>query len=812
MKASLKWLNKYVDLSGVSVAEIEEALPMLGLEVESVETLGLKPLANVVVGEILERVDHPNSDHLGVCKVKVAKDAEPIQIVCGASNYKVGDRVPVALEGAELPMEDGGVFKIKKSKLRGVESNGMMCSARELGLGKDHSGLLILKDRPEIGTPINDVFTDTDTVFEIELTANRGDCASHIGIARELAAKFGKTLKKPELKTPENYAAAPSSSLLDSIELKTKNCPLYTASCIKNVKIAESPDWLKRDLEAIGLRPINNVVDITNYVLMEYGQPLHAFSAENVRGKKIIVRDAQKGEMIKTLDGKEHVLSEGNTLICDVEGAVAIAGVMGGENSEVHDKSVDIILESAYFNPGNTRATSRKLNISTDAAYRYARDVDPQGVFDGARRAIDLILEIAGGELEGPIAVAGSAPRGDRTIDISTRFINEKLGFEVEKEEAKRAFESLGFGVKETNTGFSVTVGSFRCDVDRPIDLVEELIRILGSDRIPEVEAKCGGFHREDDATYKYTVALANYLSNYGFNECQHYTLSDGKVLAKYFENADKLELSNPLTSDQGALRPTLLLGLLNAVRLNLSNGNAFQGLFESGRIFRFEKDALMELMASAFVIPQDCGKRTWANLQKPDFFTAKKIACDILGILGVDASRVSFKPLEGALWESGYAATCGFVGREGFELRFGAVNLNALKDSGIEKIVYAGELVFKPEVAGRKKSVSKFKSFSTFPASTRDVALIVPEGACAGDISNEIAKSAKSRLKGEFELESVSVFDVYQGKGLPEGTKSLAFELSFRSHTKTLKAEEVAKVFDAICADLSKKYQVRAQ
>lgn len=812
MKASLKWLNKYVDLSGISVSEIEDALPMLGLEVESTETLGLMPLEHVVVGEIKERVPHPDSDHLGVCQVQVQKDADAIQIVCGASNYKVGDRVPVALEGAALPTEDGGVFKIKKSKLRGVESNGMMCSARELGLGKDHSGLLILKDRPEIGTPINDVFTDTDTVFEIELTANRGDCASHIGIARELAARFNRPLKMPELKTPANFAKAPESSLLTSIELQTKNCPLYTATSIKGVKIAESPEWLKRDLEAIGLRPINNVVDVTNFVMMEYGQPLHAFSAENIRGKKIVVRTAVEGEKIKTLDGKEHTLNPTNTLICDGEGPVAIAGVMGGENSEVHEKTTDIVLESAYFNAGNVRSTSRKLCIATDAAYRYARDVDPQGVFDAARRAADLILETAGGSLEGAIAVAGAAPRGDRTIEISNRFINEKLGFEVEKAQAKSAFESLGFAVSETASGFVVKVGSFRCDVDRPIDLVEELIRILGSGKIPEVSLKSTGLHREDDATFRYNVAVANYLSNYGFNECQHYTLSDGKILAKYFENSEKLALANPLTSDQGALRPSLLLGLLNGVRLNLSNGNAFEGLFENGRIFRFEKDALMELMATAFVIPQDCGKRAWAQVKKPDFFSAKKVVCDILAVLGIDASRLQFKPVEGALWESGYSASCGFIGREGFEVRFGAINLNALKDFGIDKILYAGEIVFKPEVAGRKKSVCKFKSFSTFPSSTRDVALIVPADASEGDIATEISRSAKSKLKNQFELESVNVFDVYQGKGLPEGTKSLAFELSFKSDLKTLKAEDVAKVFDAICEDLSKKYQVRAQ
>ncbi|MBQ6534727.1 MAG: phenylalanine--tRNA ligase subunit beta, partial [Opitutales bacterium] len=321
MKVSLKWLNKYVDLSDVSAEQIAEALPMLGLEVEGVETTGMPKLENVVVGEILSREQHPNADKLGVCMVKVNPSAEPIQIVCGAKNYKVGDRVPVALDGAKLPAPDGGVFEIKVSQLRGITSNGMMCSARELGLGSDHSGLLILESRPEIGTPINDVFSESDTVFEIELTANRGDCLSHIGVARELAAKFGKKLKKPELKYSPVYSPTPTGGLLNSVELQTPNCPLYTAASITGVKIAPSPEWLRRDLEAVGLRPINNVVDVTNYVLMEYGQPLHSFDASKIRGGKIVVRQAADGEEIQTLDEKKYTLTPEATLICDGEGA-----------------------------------------------------------------------------------------------------------------------------------------------------------------------------------------------------------------------------------------------------------------------------------------------------------------------------------------------------------------------------------------------------------------------------------------------------------------------------------------------------------
>ena len=492
MKASLKWLNKYVDLDGVSVDEIAEALPMLGLEVEGIETTGLKPLDKVVVGEILSREPHPDSDHLGVCMVKISPDAEPIQIVCGASNYKVGDRVPVALIGAKLPTEDGKGFEIKQSKLRGVMSNGMMCSARELGLGQDHSGLLILENRPEIGTPINDVFTDSDTVFEIELTANRGDCLSHIGVARELAAKFGRTLKKPELKYSPKYSTTPEGGLLESVELKTPNCPLYNAISIKGVKIAPSPEWMRRDLEAVGLRSINNVVDVTNYVLMEYGQPLHAFDARKIGGKKIIVRQATEGEKIQTLDEKIHTLSTDVTLICDASGPVAMAGVMGGLNSEVENDTVDVVIEAAYFNPGNIRSTSRKYSISTDSSYRFARDVDPNGTLEAGRRAADLIVETAGGEIVETACLAGSMPRGDRKIKISRKFIEDSIGFEAPAEEIEKVFRGLGFGVESEGDGqWLVTVPTFRSDVDRPVDLVEEYVRMIGSDRIPNSSRQC---------------------------------------------------------------------------------------------------------------------------------------------------------------------------------------------------------------------------------------------------------------------------------------------------------------------------------
>lgn len=815
MKASLKWLNKYVDLSDIGADQIAEALPMLGLEVESVETAGLKPLENVVVGQILSRDPHPNADKLGVCMVKVDPDKDPIQIVCGAKNYKPGDLVPVALDGAKLPTEDGGFFEIKVSQLRGVQSNGMMCSARELGLGSDHSGLLILTGNPDakVGMPINEVFKDSDTVFEIELTANRGDCLSHIGIARELAARFGKKLKKPEIKYAPKYSQKPEGGLLESVELRSENCPLYTAVSIKNVKIGKSPEWLARSLEAVGLRSINNVVDITNFVLMEYGQPLHAFDADKIKGKKIIVRQAGDGEKMQTLDGKTYTLTPQATLVCDAENPAAIAGIMGGLDSEVTDSTVNVVLESAYFTPGNVRATSRKYAINTDSSYRFARDVDPNGTLEASRRAADLIAELAGGEIEPATCLVGAKPRDDRKIEISLEYIAAKTGFEASASGVKDAFERLGFSVEELGGGnMRVLVPSFRSEVDRPIDLVEEFVRIWGSDKIPDTEMSVSASLRDDDPLFKYNRRAADYLAACGLNECQNYTLRDSAQAIKRHAGAEALRLANPLTSDLDCLRASLLDGLLDSVRLNAAAANDFYGFFENGKIFKADSAGeITELASTAFAIACDAEKRSWKKREKADFFTAKKIVFDLLAILGVDASRLNFAELEEPLWQSGFAAACGSEKREGFCIKFGAVNVGVLREEGIERVVYAGEITFKPEVAGRKRGAEKFKPFSAFPPATRDLAVISNPGERAADVLNEVSKIAKQKTKGcGFELASLELFDAYSGKGVEDGCKSLAMSLSFRSVEKTLQAEEVNKVFDAICAELSKKRKLR--
>ncbi len=795
MKISLNWLKNYVDLD-VSADELTEALPMVGLEVEDVESTAMPTFENLVVGEILSREQHPDADRLGVCQVKV-DDGEPRQIVCGATNYKVGDRVPVALPGCVLP----GDFKIKKSKLRGVESHGMMCSAKELGMGEDHSGLLILEQRPEIGTPINDVFPGGDTVIELELTANRGDCLSHIGVARELAAIFGQELRLPKVK----QHPGDGEGLISAVEVETPDCPLYTATSIKGVKIAPSPDWLKEALEAVGLRPINNVVDVTNYVLMETGQPLHAFDAQKIKGGKLVVRQAAEGEQIVTLDEHKRKLTPSMMVIADAERPLVVAGVMGSLDAEVDSATVDIVLESAYFRPGSIRATSRALNLFSDSSHRFSRDVDPVGVDFAARRAIDLILQVAGGEVAGKCITVGKAPRGDRTININPDYVRRVCGFGVEDEAIAETFTRLGFRVDRGSYQWSVLVPSFRPEVDRPIDLVEEFIRLHGTPKIPEARVKATGLTREDDPLALFNRHAVQKLAGENFAECSHYTLTDGTRLAKWFgpERADALQLDNPLTAEQSHLRASLIPGLLDALRLNANNGNHPARLCETGRVFRAVGGKLWELASVGFVIAVDDGHRRWREREAPDFFTAKKLLAELATLAGIKPQKLDYKLFEDEpFWQSGHAARAACWKKNGYKAFAGLVSVDATKDWDIDTLVLAGELILLPEFLAKKTGKAvRLSPFSSFPPSTKDLALVVDAATTAETVRRDLLKAASKAVGKEFACEGVEAFDLYAGQGLPEGKKSLAFAISFRAPDRTLKDKEVATAFDAIQA-----------
>ncbi|MBN1404021.1 MAG: phenylalanine--tRNA ligase subunit beta [Opitutales bacterium] len=813
MKLSLSWLNKYVDLSSKSVDEIAKALVQIGFEVEGVETHGLAKFEHVVVGEVLQRDQHPNADRLGVCRVDVG-DGTIRQIVCGASNYVVGDRVPVALVGAVLP----GGFEIKKSALRGVDSEGMMCSARELGMGEDHSGLLILTERPELGTPINDVFPGADTVYDIEVTPNRPDCLSYVGMARELAAYFDLSMNYPDIVTEMELEKAPS--LVGELRVDVPDtCPHYRGYSIRGVKIAPSPDWLASALKSVGLRPINNVVDVTNYVLMELGQPLHAFDAAKIRGGKIVVRNAEAGEKITTLDGKERALDASMMVIADAERPLVVAGVMGSVDAEVDDSTVDIFLESAYFVPVSVRFTARKLGLSTDSSYRFERGVDPQGQEFAAMRAIDLILEVAGGELAGTPQIAGEPVCLNRQIEFTGDYMRKMLGFDVSDESIEAVLSRLElevghFALDEMRSAFRVDVPSFRVDLERPIDLVEEFLRIYGTDKIPSAPVLSNALVGGDDPMAVFSRGAANSLSARGFAECVNYPLRAANDAGLWSAtDAEKFALHNPLSAEQSHLRPSVLPGLLDNLLLNQSRGNDFAGLYELGRVFRADKGKLWEFFSVGLLIPAERA-HAWRKAEAPDFYTASAIALDLLRIGGVKAEAANLRPLKApGLWQDGH---CAEFANPAFSMRCGLLDLAMTRDLGIKGDVYAVEISFLPATLEKNLSGGvnfKYKALSQQPAATRDIALLVPSAESAAKVGSSLTKAAREATKGaEFELESLRVFDLYEGKGLPEGMKSLAYTLTFRSPLRTLTDAEVNAAFEKTQELVAKAgYSVRA-
>lgn len=800
MKISLNALKRFISIP-CTAQELEAIFPLLGLEVESVEFKGLQPMEHIVVGEILKKDKHPEADRLTVCQVQVSLTEEPIQIVCGATNHNAGDRVSVALVGATLP----GDFKIKKSKLRGVESCGMMCSSRELGLGEDSQGLLILANRPEIGTPINAVFTDSDVVFDLKITANRGDCLSYLGIAQELSARFGQPINFPVIKTKLPVTNKPTAdNLLKNITLDTPNCPYYTAISIEGLTIAPSPEWLQKELTAIGLRPVNNVVDITNFVMFETGQPLHAFDAGKIANKELIIRQAKPGEKITTLDQKERELEASILVIADAEKALVVAGVMGSLVAEVDDNTNSIILEAAYFNHEATRKTARKLGLSTDSSYRFSRKVDSQGTLKASFRAVDLILELCGGSVKGPVCVLGEPINQAHKIQISPDFIRKKCGFEVSDEIILTTFKNLGFIVEQKSTqGWDVQVPSVRQEVRRPIDLVEEFLRIYGTLNIPTASPRFTGLAREDAAIDIFTQKARNYLTARGFDECCHYVIRSEKDLlaSSTVEETKALALDNPLTHEHTHLRSNLVTCLCESLRHNQDHRNVADRLFEIGNVFQLRNNEAWELLSVAFVIRLKTTERTWQPAEACDFYDLKRLVLDLAELANVKS--LALEPLtESILWQAEHAASSSqkiALLKQGFEATLGPVHVNILKAWKLDSPVLAGEITFLPTFFDRKKKAVRYDAYSAFPASAKDIALIVDASLAAENVLSSIEKIAQKATQGKFAVETCTLFDVYQGKGIPEGKKSLAFTLSYRAMDRTLTDQELTNAFDLL-------------
>ncbi|MDB6172406.1 MAG: phenylalanyl-tRNA synthetase, beta subunit [Chthoniobacteraceae bacterium] len=765
MKVSLNWLRELVELPA-TVDALVELLTLAGVEVEGIETHGVA-IPNVVVGQILESVQHPNADRLSVCQVDDGSGA-PRQIVCGAKNYKVGDKVPVALPGAVLP----GDFKIKVGKLRGVESQGMMCSADELGLPKGEDGLLILPAELNTGTPIADLYPG-DTILDLEITPNRPDLLSVNGIAREIGALTAKPIA---LTVPELAAAPVSENVIEVEDIEL--CPLYSARTIRGVKVGPSPAWLCKKLESVGLRPINNIVDITNLVMLELGQPLHAFDAAKLTGP-VQVRLAQEGEQFLALNAKTYPLNPRHLVIADSKRVLAIAGVMGGEESGVTESTETIVLESAYFQPRNIRRTSRELSLSSDSSYRFERGVDPGGVLVASQRATELIRQLAGGEAGpietgAPVAVLETPP-----IGLRQERITRLLGVEVSPDRVNQIL--TGFGLTKSGTGWSAP--SFRSDLTREVDLIEEIARVIGMEIIPaRTQARFAAASATDRA-YDRAMTLRAAAVAQGLHEARSLTLVPAIPLGVAFTQiaeANLQRVKNPMIDDQVVLRPNLLHGLLKAVRDNIRAGAKSIRLFEIGRVF--SNRAPEEFSHFAAVVSGPISERSWRGGEgsDADLYFLKGLVTSVLG------KETTFEPdsnpaLALALKVNVAGKPVGFLGQlwpaDARNLDATAPVLFAEVDLGaFEKALQGG-------------GIKRFREVARFPAVTRDIALVAPLDVKHAAIE-EVLRAANEPL-----LTHIELFDIFtdpSGVKLAVERKSLAYSLTYRSSEKTLTADEV--------------------
>jgi phenylalanyl-tRNA synthetase beta chain len=777
MKVSLNWLRELVELPP-GVPQLVDLLTLAGVEVEGVETSGIN-IPNVIVAQIRESVPHPNADRLSVCQVD---DGSGIarQIVCGAKNYKVGDKVPLALPGAVL----GPDFTIKVGKLRGVESQGMMCSGEELGLSTDSDGLLILPPDAKIGAPLSDLYPG-DTVLDLEITPNRADLLSHVGIAREIAALTGKPLSLPE------NALAVEGFGTTAVDVEPPGCELYTALEISNVQVGPSPDWLRRKLEAVGLRPINNIVDITNYVMLELGQPLHAFDADKLEGE-IRVRAGGAGEEFLALDGKTYRLNVEHIVIADDRRALALGGVMGGEDSGVTDTTRNILLESAHFDGPTIRRTSRALGLSSDSSYRFERGVDLAGVMVASHRAAGLILQIAGGTVgdlgvgHGTISKAGFDPASalheidepiyTHTVTLRPHRVAAVLGLDVPAERIDTILSN--FGLLKAGAGWEIP--SFRPDLTREIDLIEEIARVVGIAAVPaRMEARFAPASPTDGA-YDRAMALRRALVGQGFAEARTLMLiGDAMVglglLPAAAEN--HRQVKNPMNDEQVILRPSLLPGLLQSLRDNLRAGSKTVRLFEVGRVFSAQGPE--ESTHLALVLSGPTAERSWRGGEgnEADLFHLKGV---VEAVLGASATFVADPnaALALALVIQVNGQPLGFAGQL-WPKDARALDANA-------PILFAElDLAALPTGVGAKK----YREIPRFPATARDIALLAPLTLAHTQIEQTL-RTAKEPLLAEIEL-----FDVFAdptGARIPADKKSVAYSLTYRSPERTLTADEV--------------------
>ena len=793
MLISLNWLKQYIDLDGIEINEMENALTMIGQEVEKIDIVGGN-LDKVVVAHLEEVKKHPNADSLTLCKVNNGK--EILQIVCGATNHKTGDKVALAQVGARLK-ED---FTIKKGKIRGEESNGMLCSEDELGIGSDKDGIIILPEDAPVGVPFKDYLGINDTVFELEITPNRPDCLSHIGIARELSAYYGKELKYPETEIKNEIEEKTSDNVKVTIE-DSNLSRRYVTRILKNVTVKESPKWLKERIESVGLRSINNIVDVSNFILMEMNHPNHVFDLDKIEGNEIKVKSAVKGDKLVTLDEQERELEDGDIVICDNKKILALGGVMGGLDSEVTDNTKNILLEVAQFNPQNVRKTSRRLTLSSDSSYRFERGIDVEDSIKVINRLANLIQEVAGGEILNGYVDVYPVPYENKVAELNFERLNRFVGKVIPREKVIEILRNLEIDVKDNGETLTLTAPSYRGDLELEQDYFEEVIRMYGFDNIENILPRVDINKNSTLDTTKLTDRVKTICASVGLKEVINYSFIPKDALQKLKftgVSEDKLiDISNPITEDFVTMRPTLLYSLIKNAKDNMNRNVSNIRFFEVSRTFEKAEELAKEDIKVGIILAGENDKTLWNP--KPvhyDFYDLKGIVEEIFSKLKFQS--FSIKRSVQTEFHPGRSADI-FVGKE-YIGSFGEIHPDVLENFGLNKKTV---LVAEFNIELIKKYINKpfvYQGIVKYPAVPRDLALVMNENILVGDVLKTIEKIDKK-------VEKVELFDIYQGIGVEPGKKSVAISILLRDNSKTLEEKEINDIIDKILAKMKKDY-----
>ena len=814
MNISYKWLKEYVDFD-LTPQHVAEALTSCGLEVgglEEVQTIrgGLKGL---YVGKVLTCEPHPNSDHLHITTVDLGK-GEPQQIVCGAHNVAANQKVIVADLGCVL-YDGDKEFVIKRSKLRGVESLGMICAEDEIGVGTSHDGIIVLPEDAPIGMPAAEYYNlESDWVIEVDITANRSDALSHYGVARDLYAWLKQNNYQTELHKPNCDAfEVDNESLTIDVEVKnTEACKRYACVSISNCEVKESPEWLQNKLKIVGVRPINNIVDITNYIMMAYGQPMHCFDADMVAGHKIVVTTQPEGTKFITLDGEEHSLSERDLSICNANEAMCIAGIFGGKGSGTYENTRNIVLESAYFHPTWIRKSARRHGLSTDASYRFERGIDPNGQVYALKQAAILCKELAGGQVSMQIKDVYPEPIEGSKVVLTYDYVNSLIGKEIGKDTIKSIVTSLDMKIEAENENqIEILVPANRVDVKRPCDVVEDILRIYGYNNV-EIPLQLKGtltIPTDEDRNRKYINLISEQLVGGGFNEILNNSLtkvSYYKDLNRYTEETT-VKILNPLSADLGVMRQTLLFGGLESIVRNANRKNSNLRFFEFGNCYHYDESKKeADKLIKAYTQDQHLGlwitgkrvENSWAHPNEDaSFYELKAYVENILVRLGLSLQAVTLVKGENNIFEDSISIITK-AGKIIAEL--GIVAYKLTKNMGITNEVFFADIYWDNLLKAVKKHVVEYKEISKYPAVSRDLALLV-EKTVEFEQIKEIAYSTEKKL-----LKAVELFDVYEGKNLPEGKKSYAVNFILQDEQKTLNDKQIDSIMNKLIDNLTKR------